>query len=92
MRGEEWAWDEARDYHPCIVRTRIHAWRKTHPDLLNELDPRKACKCEVCKEWQSRGCPHADWIEMRAWELVDGGKCEGFLGALRTARQEAELL
>lgn len=111
-RGEEWAWDEARDYHPCAVRTLIHAWRKFHPDLLNELDPRKHCKCKACNGWQSRGCPydesleqwrpwepldgpvhpHADWIEMRAFELVEGGKCEGFLGAWRRARQEAELL
>lgn len=112
-RGEKWAWDEARDYHPCQVRTKIHAWRNMHPDLLNELDPRKMCKCEACKGWCDRGYPHhepleqwrpweppgtpinphADWIEKRALQLYfDENKYEGFLGALRKARQEAEKL
>lgn len=110
-RGEDWAWDEAQDYHPCIVRTRIHAWRKTHPDLLKELDPRKDCKCDFCKGWRSRGYPYdepleqwrpwehpdgpanpnADWIEKRAFQLIDEKKCEGFFCAWRRARQEAEL-
>ena len=35
-RGEEWAWDEARDYHPCIVQKTIHRWRKMHPDVQSE--------------------------------------------------------
>ncbi len=40
-RGEEWAWDEAREYHPCIVRNLIHLWRNYHPKLRYELDPRR---------------------------------------------------
>ena len=68
-RGEEWAWDEARDYHPCRVRTLIHLWRKCHPKQRQELDPRRSCKCEACRGWRERGFPSDEPLEQwRPWE------------------------
>lgn len=69
QRGEEWAWNEARDYHPCIVRTLIHLWRKYRPEIRQELDPRRNCKCEACRGWRMRGFPHDELLEQWSpWE------------------------
>ncbi len=69
QRGEEWAWDEARDYHPCQVRNLIHLWRNYPLELHNELDPRRSCKCKACSEWQNRGFPQNESLEeWHPWE------------------------
>jgi len=68
-QGEDWAWNEARDYHSCIVRTLIHLWRNFPVTLKQELDPRRSCRCEACKGWQQRGCPSDEELEQwRPWE------------------------
>lgn len=68
-RGEEWAWNEARDYHPCKVRTLIHLWRRSDQKLRQELDPRRSCNCEACNGWKERGFPSDEPLEQwRPWE------------------------
>ena len=68
-RGEEWAWDQARDYHPCSVRTLIHLWRSSPAELRDDLDPRQNCECEACRAWQRRGCPSNEPVEQWCpWE------------------------
>jgi len=61
--GESWAWEEAREYHPCMVKTGIHLWRRLHPDLKIELDIRTSCQCAACRSWRERGSPQAESIE-----------------------------
>jgi hypothetical protein len=61
--GESWAWEEAREYHPCIVKTMIHLWRKSHPSLKISNDPRTRCPCLACTEWRDRGCPASESLE-----------------------------
>jgi len=68
-RGEEWAWDEARDYHPCQVRKTIHEWRNLHLKIRREGDLRQFCTCEACIQWQERGCPNKESLEQwQPWE------------------------
>jgi hypothetical protein len=61
--GESWAWEEAREYHPCNVKTMIHLWRKSHPSLKISNDPRTRCLCRACTKWRDRGCPASESLE-----------------------------
>ena len=69
-RGEEWAWDEARRYHPCIVNiSMLRLWRRFNPEMRLELDIRRNCHCEACRAWKERGSPTDEPLEQwRPWD------------------------
>lgn len=70
--GEEWAWDEAREYHPCTVKTMIHWWRACHPSLKISHDPRTTCGCKACAAWVEQGSPVSESIEdWHPWATSD---------------------
>ena len=61
--GEKWAWEEAREYHPCCVKAMIHLWRRFNPEMKVELDPRTSCGCKACSAWIDRGRPTSESLE-----------------------------
>ncbi len=63
--GEDWAWDEAKEYHPCSLKTMIYVWRNYchHPIMRLEGDPRTTCSCKACGGWRESGELSSESIE-----------------------------